>query len=79
MLQRFAECLQKNRKASTEKHDPSTLKCTTTTLIGHVSGDFLYCKDSAILCTAKSTLFALSKDEWDTKEDTGKWRTLVSP
>ena len=22
--------------------------------------------------TAKSTLFAVSKDEWDTKEDTGK-------
>ena len=23
-------------------------------------------------CTAKSTLFVVSKDEWDTKEDTGK-------
>ena len=25
-----------------------------------------------VLATAKSTLFAVSKDEWDTKEDTGK-------
>ena len=27
--------------------------------------------------TAKSTLFAVSKDEWDTKEDTGKSMKIV--
>ena len=34
-------------------------------------GDFCY-EDKPSCATAKSTLFAVSKDEWDTKEDTGK-------
>ena len=33
--------------------------------------DFRY-EGKASRATAKSTLFAVSKDEWDTKEDTGK-------
>ena len=33
--------------------------------------DFRY-KRKPSCATAKSTLFAVSKDEWDTKEDTGK-------
>ena len=32
-----------------------------------------FCYKGKLSCTAsKSTLFAVSKDEWDTKEDTGK-------
>ena len=34
-------------------------------------GDFC-CKGKPSCATVKSTLFAVSKDEWDTKEDTGK-------
>ena len=30
----------KTVKRQPKKHDPSTLKCVTTTLIDHVSGDF---------------------------------------
>ena len=33
--------------------------------------DFRY-EGKPSCATAKSTLFAASKDEWDTKEDTGK-------
>ena len=33
--------------------------------------DFRY-KGKPSCATSKSTLFAVSKDEWDTKEDTGK-------
>ena len=35
------------------------------------TGNFRY-KGKPSCATAKSTLFAVSKDEWDTKEDTGK-------
>ena len=34
-------------------------------------GDFCY-EGKPSCAIAKSTLFAVSKDEWDTKEDTGK-------
>ena len=34
--------------------------------------DDFYYKEKPSNATAKSTLFAVSKDEWDTKEDTGK-------
>ena len=34
--------------------------------------DFCY-KGKPSHATAKSILFAVSKDEWDTKEDTGKY------
>ena len=33
--------------------------------------DFCY-EEKPSRATAKSTLFTVSKDEWDTKEDTGK-------
>ena len=35
------------------------------------TGSFHY-EGKPSCATAKSTLFAVSKDEWDTKEDTGK-------
>ena len=34
--------------------------------------DDFHFKGKASLATTKSTTFAVSKDEWDTKEDTGK-------
>ena len=35
--------------------------------------NFRYTKDEAITCyITKSTLFTVSKDEWNTKKDTGK-------
>ena len=35
-------------------------------------GRFPLCEGKPSRAIAKSTLFAVSKDEWDTKEDTGK-------
>ena len=38
--------------------------------------DFCY-KGKPLRATTKSTLFAVRKDEWDTKEDTGKYMKNV--
>ena len=35
------------------------------------TNDFRYTKET-ITCTTKLTPFAINKDEWNTKEDTGK-------
>ena len=45
----------------------STIKITITK-----NTEEFHFKGKPSHATAKSTLFAVSKDEWDTKEDTGK-------
>ena len=45
-----------------DKHQTATMKSTV---------DIRY-EGKPSCATVKSTLFAVSKDEWDTKEDTGK-------
>ena len=35
--------------------------------------DYFCCEGKPSCAIAKSTLFTVSKDEWDTKEDTGKF------
>ena len=45
----------------------SAIKIATTK-----NTDDFHCKEKPSHATAKSPLFAVSKDEWDTKEDTGK-------
>ena len=46
----------------------SAIKITTMTN----TDDFRYAEGKPSRAIAKSILFAVSKDEWDTKEDTGK-------
>ena len=49
------------------------LKSTSAIKIATMKNtDNFLCKGKPSRATAKSTLFAVSKDEWDTKEDTGK-------
>ena len=38
----------------------------------HLCNQSIYCAKEAITCVIKSTSFAVSKDEWNTKE--GRWQ-----
>ena len=59
---RYTAVRIKNRSKSTSANKIATMKNTD---------DFCY-EGKPSRAIAKSTLFAVSKDEWDTKEDTGK-------
>ena len=59
---RYTAVRIKNCSKSTSAIEIATMKS---------SDDFCY-EGKPSHATAKSTLFAVSKDEWDTKEDTGK-------
>ena len=49
------------------------LKSTSATKIANMKKYGRFCYEGKPSCAiAKSTLFAVSKDEWDTKEDSGK-------
>ena len=49
------------------------LKSTSAIKIATVTNTDDFCYEGKPSCAiAKSTLFAVSKDEWDTEEDTGK-------
>ena len=52
----------KNRSKSTSANKIATMKNT----------DNVHCEGKLSRVTTKLTLFTVSKDEWDTKEDTGK-------
>ena len=59
---RYTAVRIKNHSKSTSANKIATMKNTD---------DFRY-KGKPSRATTKSILFAVSKDEWDTKEDTGK-------
>ena len=57
-------------------HSSTNQKCLKSTSASKITtmtntDDFRY-EEKPSHAIAKSTLFAVSKDEWDTKEDTGK-------
>ena len=63
-------CSTRYTKVQTENCSKSTSTIKTTATMKNTD-DFCY-EGKPLRAITKSTLFAVNKDEWDTKEDTGK-------